>query len=746
MSSEESSKKYAQVSLDVAVGKELDYGVPEKLRKSIEVGSRVWVPLGRGMRQGYVVSFSEEPSFKPVKQIAGMDRGGFAIPRKLLELARWVSEYYCSPLDLVLKSVVPMSVRRPGARFKEVAFVKRGGTMDSTREACIHLRQRAPRQAAALEVLLNAGKEIAMEELCRQSGCSGATVKKLEELGLAKVEKRKVDRLGLPEGLYLESKPKVLNLEQKRVFDAVCKDIDSEKHAVHLIQGVTSSGKTEIYLQAIARMLELDKSSIVLVPEISLTPQMIERFRSRFGQDVAVLHHRLSEGERHDQWHKICEGEARITVGARSAVFAPSPRLGLIVVDEEHDSSYKQSELSPMYHARDVAVRRGLNENAVVVLGSATPSLESFHRASAGEYRLGCLSKRVDDRPLPRMVVVDMRREAQKQKRVPILSDALLEAIKSRLERAEQAMIFLNRRGYSTALSCQGCGKVMECEDCSVALKYHRKEEKLLCHLCGYSMPAISTCPHCKENTLAYRGAGTQKVEGALRKVFPEIRVLRMDYDTTRQKDSHFQILRDFKVGKADVLLGTQMISKGLHFENVTLVGIISADTSLQVHDFRAAERTFQLIMQVAGRAGRGEVEGEVVIQTFQPQHEAISAAREHDYERFYEREVVHREELSYPPSGHLACVMVTGKDEKKVKETAGEIAKGLAEQLSEQEKVLGPAAARIFRAKKMYRYRALVKCPTIKPVTEAYKEVLRRVRIPHDVKVGVDIDPVAVD
>ncbi len=746
MQSEGSSKRYAQVALEVAVGKELDYAVPEKLRESIDLGSMVWVPLGRSMQTGYVVSFSDKPSFEPVKEIAGKVAGDFAIPRELLELAEWVSDYYCAPLGATLKCVVPGSVRRPGARFKEVAFVKRGKTIKETRKACAKLRLRAARAAAALEVLLKGGKEISLKELCEESGCSPATVGRLVEMGLAKVEKRRVDRLVLKEEVFLPSEAKRLNPEQQAIFDSISKDIDSGVHAVHLIEGVTASGKTEIYLQAIGRALKMGKSSIMLVPEISLTPQTIERFRSRFEEQVAVLHHRLSQGERHDEWHRILEGEAKITVGARSAVFSPSPNLGLIVLDEEHDASYKQSELSPMYHARDVAVYRARNENAVVVLGSATPSLESSYNAQKGNYRLGRLSKRVDDRPLPRMLVVDMRREAEKQKRRPVFSDTLLNAIEKRLERSEQAMLFLNRRGYSTALSCQGCGETLECEDCSVALKYHKKDDLLMCHVCGFSMPAVSTCPSCKRNTLAYHGVGTQKVERMLRKVFPQVRVLRMDYDTTRQKDSHFKILRDFKVGKADVLLGTQMISKGLHFENVTLVGIISADTSLHVHDFRAAERTFQLIMQVAGRAGRGEVPGEVVIQTFGPEHAAVLAAEANDYAMFYRDELRQREELRYPPVGHLVSVMVTGKDEGKVKEKAADVTKELAERLGEKEKVLGPAPARIVRARKMYRYRTVVKCEEVSSVTTAYKDVVRELKLPRSVKVGIDVDPVAVD
>jgi len=746
MANEGSSKKFAQVALEVAVGKELDYAVPERLREGIVVGSRVWVPLGSGTRTGYVVSFSDRPSFEPVKEIAGRVEGDFAIPAKLMELARWVSDYYCAPLGQTLNCVVPASVRKPGSRPRGVAFVKRAGTMEETREACIRLRTKAPKQAAALEALLNAGKEISLDELCDKSGCTAAIVSALVQAGLAKVERRSVEGLAMRGEAYLLSEPKKLNAEQEPIFQAICQDLDAGVHAVHLVQGVTASGKTEIYLQAIAHVLSKGKSSIMLVPEISLTPQTIERFRSRFGEEVAVLHYRLSHGERHEEWRKIRAGEAKITVGARSAVFAPSPNLGLIVVDEEHDSSYKQSELCPTYNARDAAVFRGKNENALVVLGSATPSLESFYNATKGDYRLGCLSKRVDDRPLPTMIVVDMRRETEKKKGVPIFSDVLLEAIEKRLERSEQAMLFLNRRGYSTSLSCRDCGKAIECEDCSVPLKYHRKEDKLLCHICGRSMEAMSACPSCKRSTLAHHGAGTQKVEGMLRKVFPQVRVLRMDYDTTRQKDSHFRILRDFKVGMADILLGTQMISKGLHFENVTLVGIISADTSLQVNDFRAGERTFQLIMQVAGRAGRGEIAGEVVIQTFQPEHAAVLAAQAHDYGTFYRDEIKAREELSYPPAGHLVSVMVTGKDERKVKEKAVEVSRGLAERLADSAKVLGPAPARIVRAKRMYRYRALVKCQQVGPVTSAYRDVMKAARVPYGLKVTIDVDPTGVD
>jgi primosomal protein N' len=462
------------------------------------------------------------------------------------------------------------------------------------------------------------------------------------------------------------------------------RDAGATPTTTFLLHGVTGSGKTEVYLQAIAHVLEQGRGAIVLVPEISLTPQTVERFKARFSHGpnrtlVAVLHSHLSAGERHDEWHKIRQGRARIVIGARSAIFAPIEPLGLIIVDEEHEHSYKQEE-APRYHARDVAVVRGRREGAVVVLGSATPSLESYHNVTRGKYELLELPHRADHKTMPLVRVVDMRQEARKEKGTPIFSLQLKEAITQRLEKKEQVMLFLNRRGYATSMQCPKCGYVAECPNCSVALTYHRRAQRLLCHICGHDTPAPAVCPasKCRNPAIRYAGLGTEKVEDTLTKLFPHASIRRMDSDVLKRKDDYRHILGDFKRGKIDILVGTQMIAKGLHFENVTLVGVIYADLSLHQADFRAGERTFQLLTQVAGRAGRGAVEGEVFVQAFTPFHPAIQYARRHDFTGFYDQEIEFREQLKYPPVGRVALLTLKGRNEDKVKFAADHLRKEL--------------------------------------------------------------------
>ncbi|HEX4646403.1 MAG TPA: primosomal protein N', partial [Verrucomicrobiae bacterium] len=471
---------------------------------------------------------------------------------------------------------------------------------------------------------------------------------------------------------------------------------------VFLLHGVTGSGKTEVYLQAIAHALEQGKGAIVLVPEISLTPQTVERFKARFSSGplqtlVAVLHSHLSAGERHDEWHKIRQGRARIVIGARSAIFAPVDPLGLIIVDEEHEHTYKQEE-SPRYHARDVAIVRGRMEEAVVVLGSATPSMESFYNCSRGKYTLLEMPERVDNIKMPHVRVIDMRQAMRQGQGIPIFSPQLKEAITRRLERKEQTILFLNRRGYSTSLQCPTCGYVAGCPNCSVSLTYHRQARKLCCHICGHDEPVPAVCPNpkCRNPAIRYSGLGTEKVEDTLAKLFPQARIKRMDSDALKRKDDYRRILGDFRTGKIDILVGTQMIAKGLHFPNVTLVGIIYADLALHLPDFRAGERTFQLLTQVAGRAGRGDVEGEVFVQAFTPFHPAIQYARRHDFAGFYEQEIEFREQLKYPPVGRVALLTLKGRNEDKVKMSAEHLKRELEKALADARDLVisGPAPA----------------------------------------------------
>ncbi|HEY1170914.1 MAG TPA: primosomal protein N' [Verrucomicrobiae bacterium] len=518
-----------------------------------------------------------------------------------------------------------------------------------------------------------------------------------------------------------------------------------------LLHGVTGSGKTEVYLQALAHTLEQGKGAIVLVPEISLTPQTVERFKARFSSGkcqtlVAVLHSHLSSGERHDEWHKIRQGRARIVIGARSAIFAPVDPLGLIIVDEEHEYSYKQEE-APRYHARDVAVYRGQMEGAVVVLGSATPSMESYYNVKRGKYQLLEMPTRADDKKMPIVRVIDMRSEAKKEKGIPIFSNRLKEAMHQRLEKKEQTILFLNRRGYSSSLQCPKCGYVAQCPHCSVSLTYHRRAQELRCHICGHFAPAPARCPNneCRDPAIRYAGLGTEKVEETLGKLFPNASIRRMDSDTLKRKEDYRTILGEFRRGKIDILVGTQMIAKGLHFPNVTLVGIIYADLGLHLADFRAGERTFQLLTQVSGRAGRGDVEGEVVVQAFTPFHPAIQYARRHDYIGFYEQEIEFREQLKYPPLSRVALLTMKGRNEDKVQFSADHLRKQLETKFKGWSDLViaGPAPAPLARAETFYRYQIMLRTKAMSKLSKMLAEMLENQEWPDDITVAVDIDPV---
>jgi primosomal protein N' len=559
------------------------------------------------------------------------------------------------------------------------------------------------------------------------------------------------------------AKPSKKNTTASNVPDAAKNHFfRQDAGSTFLLHGVTGSGKTEIYLQAIAHALEQGKGAIVLVPEISLTPQTVERFKARFSSGkmqtlVAVLHSHLSAGERHDEWHKIRQGRARIVIGARSAIFAPVEPLGLIIVDEEHEHTYKQEE-APRYHARDVAIMRGQMENAVVVLGSATPSMESYSNCKKGKFTLLELPERVDDQKMPRVRVVDMRQASRDGKGPPLFSPQLKEAITQRLERKEQTILFLNRRGYSTSLQCPQCGYVAECPNCSVSLTYHRVEQKLACHICGFVEKVPAACPNekCKNPAIRFAGTGTQKVEEVLAKLFPHARIRRMDADTMKRKDDYRRVLGDFRAGKVDILVGTQMIAKGLHFPNVTLVGIIYADSALHQPDFRAGERTFQLLTQVAGRAGRGDVEGEVFVQAFTPFHPAIQYARRHDFVGFYEQEIEFREQLKYPPASRVALLTLKGRNEEKVKFSADHLRKELEKQRAAGVApaarsvfsdliIAGPAPAPLLRAENFYRYQIMLRTRAMSALSRELAKIIESLALPEDVTLAVDIDPVSL-
>jgi primosomal protein N' (replication factor Y) len=734
----------ARVTLDLALGKEFDYLIPAELAAQVEVGTRVKAPFAHRQVLGCVTALLESspyPNLKPLLKVLG--RQSHVSPT-LLKLARWMGDYYCCGPEAALRTVLPEAVRKEKEGWREQLFVR---ALPRQGEGAKLSR----RQEEILE-LARSRAEMPLQELLRASGASGQTVRRLEDKGLLEIAPKISERDPYARETILPTQQLAMNADQARALGEISAALrDGGPHRAFLLHGVTGSGKTEVYLQAIGLALEQGKGAIVLVPEISLTPQTVERFKARFSSGpqqtlVAVLHSHLSAGERHDEWHKIRQGRARIAIGARSAVFAPVERLGLIIVDEEHENSYKQEE-SPRYHARDVAVVRAGMEGAAVVLGSATPSLESYYNARKGKYRLLEMPARADDKKMPVVRVVDMRQVARHEKKSLIFSPALQEAMRQRLERKEQTILFLNRRGYATSLQCELCGYVAECPDCSVSLTYHRQEQKLKCHICGHEHAAPLVCPEakCRNPAIRYAGLGTERVESTLRALFPGARIRRMDSDTLKRKEDYRRVLGDVRTGKTDILIGTQMIAKGLHFPNVTLVGIIHADLGLHIPDFRGSERTFQLLTQVAGRAGRGEVEGEVVVQAFTPFHPAIQYARRHDFNGFYEEEMEFRRQLKYPPVSRIALVLLRGRNEEKVKFSADYLKREMEKKTAglEDLTIKGPAAAPLARTKTEYRYQIMLLTRRMSRLSRLLAELAAGLTLPEEVKMSVDIDPV---
>ena len=680
---------------------------------------------------------STHDSLKPILKVIGAQ--SLVTPR-VLELARWMAEYYCCAPETALKSVLPDAVRKEQEGWRERLFVRLLPVNDGKPEL-------TRRQAEVFHVI-EEHRSIAMQELLRLTGTTAQTVRRLEDKGLVEVAPQISERDPYANAQIIPTQPLDLNAEQAEALRQILASMDGEEKKTFLLNGVTGSGKTEVYLQAIAHALELGKGAIVLVPEISLTPQTVERFKARFSSGpqqtlVAVLHSHLSAGERHDEWHKIRQGRARIVIGARSAIFAPVEPLGLVVVDEEHEHSYKQEE-APRYHARDVAVVRGQREGAVVVLGSATPSLESFYNVERGKYAVLELRHRADDKRMPVVRVQDMRTECRKDKGVPIFSTRLKEAIRNRLENGEQTILFLNRRGFATSMQCPECGFVAECPNCSLSLTYHRREQALRCHICGHGARAPGQCPECRSRAIRFHGLGTEKVEDVLGKLFPDATIRRMDSDTLKRKEDYRRILGDFRRGKIDILVGTQMIAKGLHFPRVTLVGIVYADTGLHLADFRAGERTFQLLTQVAGRAGRGDVEGEVIVQSFTPFHPAIQFARRHDFAGFYDAEMEFRGQLKYPPYTRAAMLTLRGRNEEKVAFSADHLKKAIepmARAISDLV-LAGPAPAPLLRAEAFYRYQIMLRTGQMSALSRRLAEVTAGLSLPEEVTLTVDIDP----
>jgi primosomal protein N' (replication factor Y) len=665
--------RYAQVIVDINhsnVDKVFAYAIPQGME--LQAGDHVLVPFGGGNRktEGFVVGLSERVDFdparvKPILQV--LDAYSILRPDQI-ELARWMKEHYRCLLVDALRLMIPAQIRGGRVHEKQVRMLSLAEGLDFEGAiAALTSKQgvcKAPVQMAVLEKLQ--GKEWNSGELSRcLPGCEGA-VKAL--LRKSWIEEREETVLRRPYGALQNRQEEGHRLteDQQRVVEKVCAAMEAGSGRF-LLRGVTGSGKTEVYMRCISRCMEQGRSAIMLVPEISLTPQTVERFRSRFGENVAVLHSRLSPGERYDEWRRIRLGQVRVVVGARSAVFAPFESIGLIVIDEEHESSYK-SDQAPRYEAAEIALQRCAQQGATLLQGSATPSLEHYHQAKEGFYELLTLEKRINGQPLPQVELADMRLELEKGNR-GMFSQKLLGAMRQCIGKGQQMILFLNRRGYSTFVSCRGCGYVVKCENCDISMTYHKVDGTVRCHYCGQQHPVPTVCPECGKPYLKHFGAGTQQVEEQVHLMFPGAKTLRMDYDTTQTKDAHLAILGAFARGEAQVLIGTQMIAKGLDFPNVTLVGVVAADSALFVPDYRSAERAFQLLTQVAGRAGRDAYAGRVIVQTYSPEHPSIKFAQSHDYESFYDYEIRCRQENEFPPFADFVRILLCGGEDAELEQ-----------------------------------------------------------------------------
>ena len=725
---------FVSVAIDLALDRLFTYAVPAELTEKLLVGQLLRVPFSGRIARGFALALTEEaPAFKTRPVLAIEDDSPFFSPA-LLKLVRWIATYTHAPIETALRAALPAAVLKPSARPKELLYVEPAEAGPAPLTA---------RQRALVQEIRRVGGGW-MQQLVREFKTTPATLRALAGKGALAIAPRAARRDPLAGRHVMPTAPLALNLEQRAALEAI--RVATKPVLLH---GVTGSGKTEVYLQAIARVLEAGKGAIVLVPEISLTPQTVRRFAGRFGARVAVLHSALSDGERYDEWHRIRTGEARVVVGPRSAVFAPVRNLGLIVVDEEHDPSYKQDE-TPRYHARDVAVMRAKIEGAVAVLGSATPSLESWQNAEDGKYALARVPHRVAGRALPAVHLVNMDEETARVGHAPIFSSLLLDALHARLERGEQTILFLNRRGYSRVLECPACAWVAECPDCSVPYTYHRADNCLRCHVCGGWRHVPAACPLCHGTDFSYTGIGTQRAEAALKACFRRARILRMDADSTARKFSHDDILSAFRAGKADVLIGTQMIAKGLDFPNVTLVGVLNADTSLHRPDPRASERTYQLLAQVSGRAGRAEKPGEVYIQTFSPEAPAIAAAASDcGFAAFAAQELAARRAAYFPPFCRMATLLFRAKDEALARSWAGLYAQSLASWAKRFNAARQAALFRVseaeeaplLKAEGWFRYQVVVRAPAAKDIVAAVAWIEAARPAPKDLRIAFDVD-----
>jgi primosomal protein N' (replication factor Y) len=816
---------FAEVAVPVYVNRTFTYHLPGDMLRRARVGCRVVVPFGKKFLTGFVVALHDhlggELSQAEVKDVEELVDEAPIVARDILELTRWMSDYYYAPWGECLRTALPagaavvteqlLTITDAGraalgavsagfnwssARYQALELLAKVGTI-SSRE----LERQMPRPRAAalvrqleraglvnvsekvresrlkpklqnavklseiqnlkseisdpltasqqrvIELLQATGGEVAFSELLETAGVSASVVRTLEKRGLLEVFAREVRRDPLAHIEQEQMELVTLNEDQQRALDQIIAKMDERVYATFLLHGVTGSGKTEIYIRAMLEATRKGMTALMLVPEIALTPVFSRRLRAIFGDRVAILHSSLGEGERTDEWRRIKGGEARVVIGTRSAVFAPLENLGVIVVDEEHETSYKQDD-TPRYNGRDTAIMRAVESNAVVVLGSATPSLESFHNAITGKYTYTRLDARYGNRPLASVEAVDMREVFKRHGKQQTFSDELKAAIAETHERGEQSMVLLNRRGFSSFALCRSCGIAIRCPNCDVTLTYHKHNSSLLCHYCNYIRPVPRACPSCDGQYIQYVGEGTEQLEAKLKELFPEINIARVDRDTTRRRGSLEHLFMEFAAGTIDLLVGTQMLAKGHDFHNVTLVGVISVDAGLSLPDFRAAERTFQLLTQVAGRAGRGDRPGRVIIQTYHPEHYSILCARAQDYDEFYRREISFRRSMHYPPFSALINICVHDKEFDRAASAAADLARELREPARDQAlRVLGPAPAPLARLKGEHRFQILIKARSRRRAREALDFAMDRVLAAgHNPRsISIEVDPVSL-
>ncbi len=745
--------EYANIIIDIShekVDKPFQYRIPERLRGKVDIGTCVEVPFGRGntRRKGYIIELTNDPDFDEsrIKDILAASDEIASAEDISLKLAAWMKRHYGSTMIAALRTVLPSvkKMKKPVRKFVSLKTPVR----EATEEYYEAVRKKQKAKERVLKELLDGdGDRIPYELLTQKLQVASATLKSMSDKGLIRIESEEYFRKPVA-GDGIRYGDKVLSAAQQHIVDTVSRDYDEGKRDTYLIHGITGSGKTEVYIALIDDCIKRGKQAIVLIPEIALTYQTLMRFYRHFGDRVSVMNSSLSPGEKYDQIERARTGDIDIIIGPRSALFTPFQNTGIIIIDEEHETTYK-SEQSPKYHARETAIElaRLLPDGAAVILGSATPSLESYYRALTGEYHLFELTERLTGGCLPSVEIADLRQELRNGNR-SIFSERLRELISDRLSKNEQTMLFINRRGLAGFVSCRSCGEVFKCPHCDVSLSEHRGG-RLVCHYCGHEEAKPRICPKCSSKYVSSFRAGTQQIEDEVKKIWPQARVLRMDADTTRTKGSYDRILSSFAGKEADVLVGTQMIVKGHDFPDVTLVGVLAADMSLYASDFRASERTFQLLTQAAGRAGRGSREGNVVIQSYQPEHYSIQTASRQDYRAFYDEEIAYRDLLRYPPISHMLCVQLQSRDEAEGMAFAARLRAVMEQQRVPKAVFIGPAMASIGRINDIYRMAVYVKLDdyeglvALKDTTEKYIKELEEMGKLRNIAVQFDFDPI---